>query len=237
MCPDVGGGFGPRTSLYPEQVVVCWAARRLGRPVRWTSDRSEAFLTDFQGRDSCVARLGLDAGSHPRARVDFAVNVGGQTVSYVPLSNAAASPHVYDIGAARARARGADPHGAHRPYRGAGRPEAIFIVERLLDLAAAQLGMDRVDLRRRNLIARATPLSLGGRTDLRLRRLRWQHAARARDVRLGGLSQAPRGRLRRGKLAGIGLANYVESPVGAPHERVSLTRHQMAVSSCAWARS
>src|SRR5207302_10584318 len=91
VCPDVGGGFGPRTALYPEQVVVTWAARRVGRPVRWTSDRTEAFLSDFQGRDvSGRGRLALDRDGHMQAlAVDLLFNAGAQGGSYVPLSNAA----------------------------------------------------------------------------------------------------------------------------------------------------
>src|SRR4029079_1299991 len=90
ISPDVGGGFGPRTSLYPEQVIVTWAARRLGQPVRWTSTRAEAFLTGSEGRESIAsARLGLDTSGRIQAlAVDLVFNVGGQTVSYVPLSNA-----------------------------------------------------------------------------------------------------------------------------------------------------
>ena len=143
ICPDVGGGFGPRTSLYPEQVVVTWAARRVGRPVRWTSDRTEAFLSDFQGRDAVVhARLALDADGRIRALdADFLFNVGAQTGSYVPLSNAARiMTSVYDVPLACVRVRGVltntVPTG---PYRGAGRPEAIYVLERLLDLAAERL--------------------------------------------------------------------------------------------------
>src|SRR3979490_3202046 len=83
ICPDVGGGFGPRTALYPEQVVVTWAARRVGRPVRWTSDRSEAFLSDFQGRAAVVrARLALSEDGLVRALdADFLFNVGAQAGS------------------------------------------------------------------------------------------------------------------------------------------------------------
>src|SRR5205807_2240211 len=91
ISPDVGGGFGPRTSLYPEQVVVTWAARRVGRPVRWTSTRSEAFLADFQGRDSVTrARLALSRdGMIEALAVACVFDAGGRTVSYVPMSNAA----------------------------------------------------------------------------------------------------------------------------------------------------
>ncbi|HEY3059667.1 MAG TPA: xanthine dehydrogenase family protein molybdopterin-binding subunit [Chloroflexota bacterium] len=225
ICPDVGGGFGPRTSLYPEQVVLAWAARRIGRPVRWTSTRTEAFLTDFQGRDSLArARLGLDASGRIRAlSVDFAFNVGAQTVSYVPPSNAARIlTSVYDIPAACARVRGVFSHTVPTgPYRGAGRPEAIHALERLLDLAATELGMDRIELRRRNII-RSLPYttalgltydsgSFAANMDVALARSDWAGvAARKAEARA------------RGKRVGIGLANYVEAPVGAPHERVAI---------------
>src|SRR5229473_399519 len=145
MCPDVGGGFGPRTSLYPEQVVVTWAARRVGRPVRWTSHRTEAFLSDFQGRDCvAVARLGFDRAGHILAlAADFVFNVGAYAGSYVPLSNAARiMTGCYDVPVASVRVRGVlsntVPTG---PYRGAGRPEATYVLERLLDLSADQLGL------------------------------------------------------------------------------------------------
>ncbi|HEX8968978.1 MAG TPA: molybdopterin cofactor-binding domain-containing protein, partial [Chloroflexota bacterium] len=88
ISPDVGGGFGPRTALYPEQVAVTWAARRVGRPVRWTGDRTEAFLADFQGRDAQArARLALTADGRVLALdADFLFNIGGYTGSYVPLN-------------------------------------------------------------------------------------------------------------------------------------------------------
>ena len=110
ICPDVGGGFGPRTALYPEQVVTAWAARRVGRPVRWTSDRGEAFLTDFQGRDAIVrGRLALDRDGRIQAlAVDFLFNVGAYSGSYVPLSNAARiATSVYDVPCATVRVRAA----------------------------------------------------------------------------------------------------------------------------------
>ncbi len=227
VSPDVGGGFGPRTALYPEQVIVTWAAARLGRPVRWTSDRAEAFRTDFQGRDaSFVCRLGLDHdGRIVWLDVDAVWNVGAYTGSYVPLSNAArVMTSVYDIPSARVRVRGAltntVPTG---PYRGAGRPEAIYVLERLLDVAAARAGVDRLELRRRNLVQRsALPYvsAVGltydsgdfvGNFERALALAEWDgFAARRAAAR------------NRGRLAGIGVANYVESPVGAPTERVEL---------------
>jgi len=223
ICPDVGGGFGPRTSLYPEQVVLALAARRIGRPVRWTSTRTEAFLTDFQGRDSLAhTRLGLDRSGRIRAlSVDFTFNLGAHSVSYVPPSNAARIlTNVYDIPAACARVRGVFSHTAPTgPYRGAGRPEAIHAIERLLDLAATKLGIDRIDLRRHNLI-RALPYTTAmGLTFDSGSFVANMDAALARSDWSGAAARKVAGRAR-GKLVGIGLANYIEAPVGAPHERV-----------------
>jgi carbon-monoxide dehydrogenase large subunit len=229
ICPDVGGGFGPRSYLQSEQVAVVWAARRLGRPVRWTSDRSEAFLSDHQGRDSVATlRLGLDRDGRIQAlSADCIYNLGAHTVGgYVPISNfSRILCSIYDIPHALVRMRGVLTHtGCTGPFRGAGRPEAMFMLERLLDLAADQLGIDRIELRRRNLIPHA---KLPYRTALGL-------TFDSGDF-LGNMQQAlelsdwdgfPGRRANahaRGIYVGIGLANYVEAPVGAPHERVKAT--------------
>lgn len=219
ITPDVGGGFGPRTSLYPEQVIVAWAARRVGRPVRWTSSRSEAFLTDFQGRDSVTrARLAMRADGRILALdADLVFNVGGRTNSYVPLSNAARIlPGVYDIAAAHAQTRAVltntVPTG---PFRGAGRPEATYVLERLLDVAASQMSIDRIELRRRNIIRRE---QLPYRTAMGLTFDSGDFLGNMQ--RALELSEWTRSRQRG---SGIGLANYVEAPVGAPHERVAVS--------------
>ena len=228
ICPDVGGGFGPRTSLYPEQVVVTWAARRVGRAVRWTSDRTEAFLSDFQGRDAVVhARLALDADGRIRALdADFLFNVGAQTGSYVPLSNAARiMTSVYDVPLACVRVRGVltntVPTG---PYRGAGRPEAIYVLERLLDLAAQRCKIDRVELRRRNLVRRA---QLPYRSPMGLTYTSGDFPGNLEKVLeladFTGFTARRAAATARGRLAGIGLANYLEAPVGAPHERAQIS--------------
>ena len=229
ICPDVGGGFGPRSYLQSEQVAVVWAARRVGRPVRWTSDRSEAFLSDHQGRDSVATlRLGLDRDGRIQAlAADCLYNLGAHTVGgYVPISNfSRILCSIYDIPHAFVRMRGVLTHtGCTGPFRGAGRPEAMFMLERLLDLAADQLGIDRIELRRRNLIPHAklpyrTALGLTFDSGDFLRNME-------RALELSDWSRFPARRadaLGRGKLAGIGLANYVEAPVGAPHERVKAT--------------
>jgi carbon-monoxide dehydrogenase large subunit len=226
ICPDVGGGFGPRSYLQSEQVVVVWAARRIGRPVRWTSDRSEAFLSDHQGRDSLATlRIGLDRDGRILAlQADCVYNLGAHTVGgYVPISNfSRILCSIYDIPNACVRMRGVLTHtGCTGPFRGAGRPEAMFMLERLLDLAATRLGIDRVEIRRRNLIAHdqlpyRTALGLTydsgdfvGNMQRALDLADWSGFPDRRDAALA-----------RGRHAGIGVANYVEAPVGAPHERV-----------------
>jgi carbon-monoxide dehydrogenase large subunit len=229
ISPDVGGGFGPRSYLQAEQVVVVWAARRVGRPVRWTSTRSEAFLSDHQGRDSVASlRLGLDDGGRILAlSAECAYNLGAHTVGgYVPIANfSRILCSIYAIPNAFVRMRGVLTHtGCTGPFRGAGRPEAMFMLERLLDLAAERTGIDRVELRRRNLIPHerlpyATPLGLTYDSGDFLQNMQ-------QALQLADWSDFPRRRaeaLSRGRYAGIGLANYVEAPVGAPHERVKAT--------------
>jgi carbon-monoxide dehydrogenase large subunit len=229
VSPDVGGGFGPRSYLQPEQVVVVWAARRVGRPVRWTSTRSEAFLSDHQGRDSLATlRLGLDRQGRIQAlAADCAYNLGAHPVGgYVPIANfSRILCSVYAVPHAFVRMRGVLTHtGCTGPFRGAGRPEAMFMLERLLDLAATQAGIDRVELRRRNLIAHAE-LPYTTRLGLTYDSGDFVHNMQ-RVLRLADWSGFAARRTeaqRRGIFAGIGLANYIEAPVGAPHERVKAT--------------
>jgi len=228
ICPDVGGGFGLRNNLYPEQAAILWAAKRIGRPVKWTNDRSESFLTDYQGRDLVTtAALALTKDGRIAAyRVDHIGGVGGQTVTYVPLSNAyRVATTVYDIPLMHMRCRAMMTNTVPTaPFRGAGRPEATLVLERLFDLAAARLGMDRVALRRKNLIKRdklpyrtASGLTYDsgdftGNFKRVLEQADWKgFAARRRESK------------RRGLLRGIGISNYVETPVGIPHERVEVT--------------
>lgn len=227
VCHDVGGGFGSRNNLHPEAVLVAWAARRCGRAVRWTSDRSEGFLTDFQGRDMRArAALAFDArGKILAARIIATGNAGASTVSYAPLQNyMRIATTVYDVPAAYVRVRCAVTNTtATAPFRGAGRPEATFTMERLLDMAAARLGIDRVEIRRRNLIALAalpyrTVMGLtydsgdfAGNMERALARADWTGFAARRAESA-----------RNGRLRGISVANYVESPVGMPRERVAV---------------
>jgi carbon-monoxide dehydrogenase large subunit len=228
ICPDVGGAFGSRFNIYPEQVAVVWAARRLGRPVKWTGDRHESFLTDYVARDVVTdARMAFDRKGRILAMaLELTANTGAHTVSYVPLSNGyRVAPTVYDVPIAWVRLRATMTNTVPTaPFRGAGRPEATAVMERLLDIAARRLKIDRVELRRRNLIAHdklplrtATGLTydsgdFAGNLTRALAMADWDgFPARRKEAK------------KRGRLLGIGVVNYVETPVGMPHERVAVS--------------
>ncbi len=228
VSPDVGGAFGLRSNLYPEQVVVAWAAKRLGRPVKWTGERSEAFVSDYQGRDSVLrAALALDAdGRILGYEVGLLGNVGAHTVSFVPMANGMrVLSTVYHVPAAYIAVRGALTNTAPTaPYRGAGRPEATHAIERLLDMAAKRVGIDRIEIRRRNLVRRGM---LPYRNAMGLTYDSGDFAGYMdRALALADWAGFPARRAAarsRGRLAGIGVANHIESPVGAPVERASVT--------------
>ena len=156
---DVGGGFGMKTSLYPEDVVLTYGTRALKRPLRWRADRIEEFLAATHGRDlTSKAELALDASGKVLAlRVDSLANLGAYATSAGVVIQLMIGPWVstsiYDIATIDIRIRGVLTHTAPTSaYRGAGRPEAIYIIERLFDAAARQSGIDAVELRRRNMI-------------------------------------------------------------------------------------
>jgi carbon-monoxide dehydrogenase large subunit len=228
VCPDTGGGFGTRTTLYAEQLLVTWAARRLGRPVRWTSDRSEGFLADYQGRDLLTrAAIAFDADGAIRAmRTEVIGNIGAYTVSFVPVANnCRVTTTAYHVPVAHVRCRGVLTNTAPTaPFRGAGRPEAHFAIERLLDLAAPRLGLGRLEIRRRNLIR---PDQLPYRNALGLTYDSGDFLGNfERALKLGewdGFADRRKQSEARGLLRGIGVAPYVESPVGAPRERIQVT--------------
>ena len=227
---DVGGNYGTRNSFYPEFALVAWAARRLRRPVKWTCERREALTTDYQSRDlSSHAELALDAdGNFLAFRGVNTSNVGAHTVSFVPLAKGVAvSTSVYHVPVATMRARAVLSHTAPTTaYRSAGRPEVMFVVERLIDLAARRHGFDRVALRRRNLVpATAMPY----RNPLGLLYDSGDYAAaQDRAVALAdraGFEARRAEARRRGHYRGIGLANYVELNTGVPRERADITVH------------
>ena len=155
---EVGGSFGMRSGIYPELVLVLWAAKRLGRPAKWTSSRREGFLSDEPGRDNVTsAELALDAGGRFLAlRVALKVDIGAyltQRSAGPATNNVGGLAGVYTTPAIHVESTGVFTHTTPTgPYRGAGRPEATYAIERVIDVAARELGIDPVELRRRNLI-------------------------------------------------------------------------------------
>ena len=159
IAPDVGGGFGSKIFTYPEEIVALWAAKRVGRPVKWVSDRSEAFLTDAHGRDHVThAEMAFDGdGKIVGLRAKTIANLGAYMQvfsSAVPtylyatlLSGQYEIPQIYcEVDAVYTNTNSVDA------YRGAGRPEATFVVERLVEVGARELGLDPAELRRKNFI-------------------------------------------------------------------------------------
>jgi len=159
VCPDVGGGFGVKNALYAEQIAVLWAARKLGRPVKWMSGHTEDFVSTAQGRDNITrARLGLDAnGKFLALDVETIANLGAFLSIGGPGSSTTAPGNAMGCGYA-IPAIFMDVRGAFTntipidAYRGAGKPEANYIIERLIDAASPVVGIDPVELRRRNLV-------------------------------------------------------------------------------------
>ncbi|MGC1694359.1 MAG: xanthine dehydrogenase family protein molybdopterin-binding subunit [Pseudolabrys sp.] len=225
---DVGGNFGTRNRVYPEYGLVLWASRKLGRPVKFTASRSECFISDYQGRDLVTKlELALDAkGRFLALRATNISNAGARCVSLSPLSKGAGLiTGNYAIPVASLRAVSVFTNTIPtQAYRSSGRPEVTFAIERLIDIAAAKLGIDRVSLRRRNLVRpKAMPYrnAVGmtydsgryeGNMDLAMRIADWDgFNARRREAK------------KRGRLLGLGLANYVESSIGAPKEQARIT--------------
>ncbi|MDE2133911.1 MAG: xanthine dehydrogenase family protein molybdopterin-binding subunit [Alphaproteobacteria bacterium] len=218
VTPDVGGGFGMKGFLYPEQPLVLIAAKALGRPVRWTSDRTEAFLSDDHGRDMRTrGELALDSKGRILAlRITGTANMGGYLSQYAPFIPTLAGGRIfggiYRVPAVHARVRGFFSNSAPvDAYRGAGRPEAAYLMERLMDVAAAQTGIDRVELRRRNLPA-PSELPYKNWSGVAFDSGDYPHllekAVKSADV--AGFGVRREQSRARGKLRGLGLSYYVE---------------------------
>jgi carbon-monoxide dehydrogenase large subunit len=222
VAPDVGGGFGSKIFLYPEEVVVTWVARRLARPVRWTAERSESFQTDAHGRDHVSrAQLALaEDGTFLGLRVDTLANLGAYLSTFGPavptylhgtlLAGCYTTPAIYT------NVKGVFTHTAPvDAYRGAGRPEAAFLLERLADVAARELGMDPVEIRRKNFISQfpyATPVALEYDSGD-------YHATLDEVLKLAdyeGFEGRRREARNRGRLRGIGISTFVEACGIAP---------------------
>ncbi len=223
---DVGGSYGVRNYLCPEIALVAWAARRLGRPVKWRAERQECFLTDDHSRDLVVqAELALDAdGNFLGFRSTNTSNVGAHAVSYVPLTKGVAvSTSVYRLPCAALRARAVLSNTMPTsPYRAAGRPEVMFVIERLIDIAARRHGFDRVKLRRQNLVSSFPYKNTQG-----LVYDSGDYAAtQARALQLAdwkGFEERRKQARSRGRYRGIGMGNYIELNTGNPRERAQIT--------------
>lgn len=232
--PDVGGGFGMKGMDYPESFMVAHAARVLGRPVRWMSERTEAMLSDNAGRDLvCVAELGFDADYRMTAyRMTSLSNLGAYNSQFAqPIQSQLFSrvlTGVYDVQDVFMNNRGVYTNTTQvDAYRGAGRPEAIYTLERAMDYAARELGVDPLELRRKSFIqpdqfpykTAVGELYDVGEFDRLLNR-----AEREADV--AGFAARKSAAERAGRLRGLGICYYIESILGDPSEtaRIELTQ-------------
>ncbi len=225
---DVGGNFGSKNRVYVEYGLVLWVSRKLGRPVKFTATRSEAFVSDYQGRD-LVSEIELalrSDGKFLALRASNLSNVGARCVSLSPLSKGSGLiTGTYEIPAATLRSRAVFTTTAPTcPYRSSGRPEVNFALERLIDTAAIELGFDRIELRRKNLVRPdAMPYrnAVGMLYDSGTYEANMDLAMRIADW--NGFDARRKSAAARRKLLGIGLANYVESSIGSPRERAEIT--------------
>jgi carbon-monoxide dehydrogenase large subunit len=222
VAPDVGGGFGSKIFHYAEEAVVAWASRKLGRPVKWTAERSESFMSDAHGRDTVMrAKLALDKEGHFLAlRVHNTANMGAYLSTFAPAVptylSATLLAGVYKTPAIYVEVRAVFTHTVPvDAYRGAGRPEATYLLERLVDKAAVEMGMDRVEIRRKNFIREfpyKTPVALEydtGEYDATLEMA-------LSKIDYAGFPARRAEAQKRGKLRGIGLSTYLEACGIAP---------------------
>ena len=227
---DIGGGFGMKTGLTPEDALVCYAARKLGRPVKWRAERSEEFLAAHMARDQHYsAALALDRDGRILAlRMEMLANIGAVPVgssAMIPLAMVAkVATSAYRVPVVDYRVKGVLTNTmATGAYRGAGRPEGNYLIERLIEKAAREMGIDRVELRRRNLL---TPEELPYKTHVGetydsgdfARML--QGALRAADW--AGFGKRKSESAQRGKKRGLGLAVYLEWTGALPTETVDI---------------
>jgi carbon-monoxide dehydrogenase large subunit len=226
IAPDVGGGFGSKIFIYPEEVVCLWAARKIGRPVKWVAERSEAFLTDAHGRDHVThAEMAFDAdGKITGLRAKTIANLGAYMSTFsssVPtylygtlLSGQYEIPAIYcEVDAVYTNTVPVDA------YRGAGRPEATFVVERLIEVGAREMGVDPAELRKKNFIKKfphQTPVIMtydAGDYHASLKK-----ALEIADY--GGFGKRKRESARHDKLRGVGISTYIEACGIAPSRAV-----------------
>ena len=226
IAPDVGGGFGSKIFIYPEETVCAWAAKKIDRPVKWTADRTESFVSDAHGRDHVShAELALDAaGKITGLRVHTIANLGAYMSTFsssVPtylygllLSGQYDIPNIYcEVDAVYTNTAPVDA------YRGAGRPEATFLVERIVELAARELGKDSAEFRRQNFVSsfpHQTPVLLNYDVGDYPKAL--DKALLLADYK--GVAQRKAASAAKGKLRGVGISAYIEACGLAPSKAV-----------------
>ena len=226
IAPDVGGGFGSKIFIYSEETVVAWAARKLDLPIKWTADRSESFLTDAHGRDHVSeAELAMDEnGNFLALRVKTLANMGAYLSTFasaVPtylygtlLAGQYKTPNVYvEVQAVMTNTAPVDA------YRGAGRPEATYLLERIVEIAAQEMNMDPAELRRKNFIQPEdfpyqTPVAL--EYDIGDYEASLDKALAMADY--AGFSARREASVAEGKLRGIGFSCYIEACGLAPSQ-------------------
>ncbi|MCC7283886.1 MAG: xanthine dehydrogenase family protein molybdopterin-binding subunit [Acetobacteraceae bacterium] len=230
ITPDVGGGFGMKLFLYAEHVLVCFAARLVGRPVKWASERTEAFLADTHGRDNItLGEIALDKDHKFLAlRTRNVANMGAYLSTFAPfiptLAGSKVLASVYGFQAVHAHVIGMFTNTVPvDAYRGAGRPESNYLVERLIDQAARDLKLDRAELRRRNMVS---PAQMPWKTamgatydsgdfatvlDAALAKMDWK-----------GFEARRKASAAKGRQRGIGMSYYLEATGGAPSERAEI---------------
>jgi len=230
VTPDVGGGFGMKLFLYAEHVLTCYAARRLGRPVKWASERSEAFLCDTHGRDNITqGEIALDKDGHFLAlRSRNVANMGAYLSNFAPFIPTGAGTKVlasvYNFQAIYVNVLGVFTHTVPvDAYRGAGRPESNYLVERLIDAAAAEVGIDRIELRRRNMVApSAMPYLTAMKQTYDSGDFQRVLDAALEKIDWAGFEGRRASSARRGMKRGIGMSYYLEATGGSPSERAEI---------------
>ena len=226
IAPDVGGGFGSKIYIYPEEIVCLWASKRTGVPVKWVADRTESFLSDAHGRDHVTnVKIAFDADNRiVGLKVDTVANLG----AYMSLFSSCVPTYLYatllsgqyDISAIHANVRTVYTNTAPvDAYRGAGRPEATFVIERVMETAARELGVSPAELRRKNFVKtfpHQTPVILNydaGDYDASL-------TAAMKAIDYDGFPQRKAEAEKRGRKRGIGMSCYIEACGLAPSQAV-----------------
>jgi carbon-monoxide dehydrogenase large subunit len=230
VTPDVGGGFGMKLFLYAEHVLTCYAARKLGRPVKWAADRGESFLCDTQGRDNLTTgELAIDGdGRFIALRTRNISNMGAYLSTFAPyiptFAGTSVLSSVYGFKAIYANVLGVFTNTVPvDAYRGAGRPESNYLVERLVDAAARELGIDRVELRRRNMVLPdAMPHSTPVGKSYDSGDFRVVLDAATSNMDYAGFPARKVAAAANGKRRGLGLAYYLEATGGDPTERAEI---------------